>query len=245
MIRNLKALGLALVAVFAMSAVAASGASATAGEVSWGANTTWITAETDPSAKDQTFTVTPGSITASFTCDELSGKAMVDVEKSSATSITGEGIAYNDSGTTPEKEVCTGKVNGIALKTTVKFNECDYHLNAGTTVGEKAAGISEGSAEIKCPAGKVIEVNAAGCLVKVGPQKVGRLTYTTVKTGTKEEITAHAEVGETAGAENNAIDYTTSGITCGTKSETDGTYKGTVTFKGSDVNGNQTDVTIT
>jgi hypothetical protein len=244
MTRNLKALGLALVAVFAMSAVAAANASATSATFSWGEGATKIMTAADPTSPSQELTITPGAITSSFTCDEVSGSATIS--GSGASSITGQNISYSDSGTTPEKEVCTGKVNGIAVKTPIKFNGCDYNFIAGTTVGELAEGIAEGTIEIKCPEGKVIEISAAGCLAKISPQIIGRVLWTTVKTtGQLSDITGHTEVGLTAGQHNNAIDYSTSGFTCGVHSETDGTYKGTFTITAAVADGTSTRSNIT
>jgi hypothetical protein len=248
MIRNLKALGLALVAVFAMSAVAATGASAATGEFQWEAGTTKIVGEADPTAPSQEFKITPGAITASFTCDEVSGEATgLTGTSDEGKGVTAQNIVYSDTGTTPAVEECTGKVNGIAVKTPVKFNGCDYKFTADKTVGAAGAGLVEGTVHIVCAGANVIEVKAAGCLVKVAPQTVGRITYTTKTTGDGlEHVTAHAEVGLAAGnTHNDAIDYTTSGITCGVHNETDGTYEGKVTFSGFDANKNKKKVTVT
>jgi hypothetical protein len=245
MTRKVKTLSVALVAMLAISALAASAAQATAGEFSWAAGTTKIVKEADPEAPSQLLTITPGAITASFTCDEVSGEA-TGLTGTGSTSITMQNIVFSDSGTTPEKEVCTGKVNGISVKTPIKFNGCDVKLTADTTVGVKAEGIVEGTEHLECPVGKVIEVQSAGCLLKIGPQTIGRVTYTTKTTpGGLEHVTAHTEIGGGLGEHNNALDYSTSGITCGAHNETDGTYQGTVTFTGFDSSGNPKSVTVT
>jgi hypothetical protein len=248
MTRNLKALGLALIAVFAMSAVAASAAQATAGAFSWASGTTKLMGSADPEAKNQTFTVTPGAVTASFTCDEVDGEA--SVSGTTATEVTAPTIVYSEAATTASEGAgfCKGTVAGIPnVKTTVKMNGCGYKFTSNTTVGTLAEGKVEGTVHIECQEEKVIEVSAAGCLVKVGPQTVGRITYTTKVTGSGvEDVTAHAEVGLTAGEHNNAIDYSTTGITCGNHpAETDGTYAGTVTFTGTNASQGATNVTVT
>jgi hypothetical protein len=244
MIPNLKTVGLVLVAVFVVSTVAASAAQATEGGISWAEGTTKLLVEADPNAPNQTFSITPGTIKASFTCDELSAEATVT--GTGASSVTAQGLTYSDSGTTPEKEVCTGTVNGIALKVTTKLNGCHYKFSAGTTEGVLAEGKGEGTLALECPAGKVIEVSAPGCLVKQGPQTMGPIYGKTVKTGSGlEHITAEAKIGQTATAHNDAIDYITSGFTCGAHTETDGTFEGRQTTKGFNGAGNPTNVTIT
>jgi hypothetical protein len=240
---NLKSLSLALVAVLAMSAVAASAAQATEAGISWAEGTNKLTVEADPTAPSQEFKITPGAIFASFTCDEVSGEAKVSGTGSS--SVTTENIQYSDTGTTPEAGVCTGKVNGISVKLTIKFNGCDYQFGAGTTEGVLAEGKAEGTETIECPVGKVLELSAAGCLVKVAPQTIGPIYGKTIKTESGlEHVTIESKIGLTATTHNNAIDYSTSGITCGTHNETDGTFEGkeTITaFK----NTTPTNITVT
>jgi hypothetical protein len=243
MTRNLKSLGLALAAVFAFGAIAVSAAQATEAGISWAEGTTKLTVEADPTAPSQELTITPGAITSSFTCDEVSGQATVT---GTGGAVTAQNLVYSDTGTTPSTEECTGKVNGIALKVPVKFNGCDYKFSTGTTEGTIAEGKAEGTQSIECPVGAVIEVKAAGCLVKVGPQTVGPIYGRTVKTGSGlEHVTIEAKIGKTATTHNNAIDYSTSGITCGTKNETDGTFVGNQTVTGFNAGGTATNVTVT
>jgi hypothetical protein len=242
--RRLKALGLTLAVVLSLTAaVAACTAQASEATFSWSAGTDKLKTEADPSAPSQLLTITPGAITASFTCDELSAEAAVTGTEGS--SVTGTSIQYSDAGTTPTKEECTGKVNGIALKVPVKFNGCDYKLTAGTTEGEES-GESEGTLDIQCPEGQVIEFKAAGCLVKLGSQTAGPVYFRTVKTeGGLEHLTAEARIGEGSGsAHNNALDYTTSGITCNVHNETDGTYAGKITVTGFNSSEASTNVTV-
>jgi hypothetical protein len=245
MTRTLKVLALTLFAASAMSALAASAAQATEGAFSWTEGTTKLIAETDPASPSHILTVTPGAITASFTCDEFTGEATVT--GAGSTNFTLQKIVYSDSGTTPSTGECTGKVNSIALKVPVKPNECDYKFTTGSTLGTMAAGRSEGTVHIECPAGKEIEVTAAGCLVKIGPQVVGPVIFQTITTaGGREHITSEAKIGIAPGsAHENAIDYSTSGITCGIHNETDGTYVGNTTFTGFTKSGTSTNATVT
>jgi hypothetical protein len=245
MMRNLKALGLAMLAAFALSAAAAADAQAVEGTFSWEEGTTKLVGEADPTAPTQLFSVTPGIHTASFKCDEVTGTATVT--GTGAASVTAKNIVYSDTGTTPETNKCTGTADGFAAVATVRFNKCDYHFVAGTTEAEAPNGKTEGTVEIKCEkAGEKIEVEEAGCTVTVAPQTVGPVYYyTTHTTGHPEEVTVEAKVGKTATLHNNAIDYVTSGLTCGSHTETDGTYEGKVTIKGFNASNAQTNVTVT
>jgi hypothetical protein len=228
---NLKTFGLVLVAILVMSAVVAAAAQATAATFSWASGTTVIKKEADPELPLQEFTFTPGAITASFACDEVSGEA-TGITGTGGAELTIQKTEFSDTGTTPTAEECTGKVGGISLKVPVKFNGCDTKLTAGNTVAAPPAGRSDGTVHIECPEPSIIEIKAAGCLIKIGPQTLGPITYTTrVTPSGLEHITGEDHVGEAAGSENNnAIDYSTSGITCGAHSETDGTYFGRFTL---------------
>jgi hypothetical protein len=242
---SLKTSVLALLAISIVGSAAVPVAQATEGGFTWENGATKIKKEADPDAPTQEFKITPGAITASFICDEVSGEATVT--GTGSTSLTMQNIVYSDSGTTPEKEVCTGTVNGIGVKTTVKFNGCDYKLTTNTTVGEKAAGVVEGSVHLECPAGKQVEISAAGCNAKIAPQTAGRVLYTTVITVPSliEHVTAHFDLGGTEAAHNNAIDYSTTGLTCGTHAETDGIYRGTKMYTAFDDFGNRKSITVT
>jgi hypothetical protein len=243
MSRYTKAIGLALIAVAVAGATSAATAQATEAEFEWASGTTKIVGESDPTAPSQEFVITPGAITSSFTCDEFTAEATVS--GTAAKTLTFPNVSYRDTGTTPEA-ACTGKVNGISLKVTGNSNECDFKAIAGTTVGTVGEGKSEGTVGVECPSEKKIEILAAGCTVKIGPQTIGPVYYSTIKTGSGlEHITAEAKIGQTATTHNNAIDYSTSGLTCGTKTETDGTYKGNVTFTGFNSSGTTTNLTVT
>lgn len=215
------------------------------GIFSWDSGTTKLVGEADPSSPSQVLTVTPGGVTGSFTCDEVTGSAAV--EGTGGEAITATGIGYDDSGTTTEPGKCTGNVAGISLKTTVNFNGCDYDLRAGTTLAEAPNGETEGTLEVKCTEGKAIEFSAAGCLVKIGLQTAGPIYYRTTHTeGHKEEVTVEERIGDDPTVpHNDALNYTTSGLTCGTHSETDGTFTGKLTFHGANAKGEATNVAVT
>lgn len=205
--RNLIALGLTLVATFATSAVAASGAQAahfTAGNGT-GVATTFI--EAHPNVPTQTLETTAGFIE----CEEVSGMATTAATTESETS---ESVSY---------EEC----NIGGLFASVKSNGCQLDFHAGT----KTAAGSEGTVDLVCTGTNQIEIIAAGCTVKVGSQTgLGPVKYTNAQTvGKPKEVTIHAEIKNIA--------YTHSGISCGTGSASNGVYEGTTTAWAETTNG--------
>lgn len=233
MIRNLKALGLALGAVFAMSAIAASAAQATAGEFSWGATTSTLTAVEDPSAPNQIFTTTAGG----FTCDNVHGDAAI--ADATSTSITGTKVGYWDAAISTQAEhKCTGP---FGTKPIVNTTECHFRFHPGETVGEKGAGETTGTVDLVDTKGSetdCVALEAPGCILHIPPQNgINRIRYKTVKTGVKEEVTVTVT--------SNNITYHHTGFLCGNGSKADGTYEGKITITGTNVEGNQTDVTVT
>jgi len=232
-IRNLKALGLALVAVFAMSAVAASAAHATAAEFSWDSGTTQLTGTAASVAEGgtQKFGITGGLLSTS--CDTVYANA--PVSGTSATSVTtNTKVTYTNTveENAGEKHTCTASTGG---KVTVSTTDCNYRFNAGTTV---TAGTSSGTVDIVCPAGSTgITVNSPGlCLIHIFAQNgLGPVNYSTMA-GPPEDITIEPNV--------NNITYTHTGL-CGNATKADGTYTGKVTVKGSNASGGQTNATVT
>lgn len=242
--RNLKALGLALIAVFAMSGLAASAAQATNGAFQFEAGTTKLTAEAYPTDPSQVFGVLEDKFT--FTCNELSGRST----SFSSMEVTAENIVFSDTGLTPTTDKCTaGLVNA-----TVEMHGCDLRFTPGTTVtgnpGEPVTGTTEGTADIICPAGGEITIIAeAGCAVHIPEQTgVGPVYFHTVETGTKEEITVEAKINHVpVSLHNHGFKYKGTGFACNTGGayKEDGSYTGKVTVKGDDINGNQTNITVT
>jgi hypothetical protein len=158
MMRKLKALGLALAAVFALSAVAASSASATAFTSTAPAGTIEHITGTDTHGVDE-FTVGESKLT----CDEESFTANAATP---TTTIT----------VTPTYKKCRTTGGEEKEDVTVTTNGCTYTFT------------SHGAVTIDCPAGKVIEIHHysdpgvhknSKCTNTVGPQNgVGALTYT-------------------------------------------------------------------
>jgi hypothetical protein len=141
MIRNIKVLGLALVAVLAMSVVAVGSASAAE-----------FTASAYP-VEGEGGQTTPHKLT-------IQGSA---VECSTATFRGSLSAASTELDITPVYEGC--KAFGF-LNMTVNTNGCTYKFTAGTGSGDNYTG----GVHIVCPAGKSITVVAATCTVHIPPQ---------------------------------------------------------------------------
>jgi hypothetical protein len=216
MIRNFKALGLAVVAVLAMSAVVASAAQAV--EFKAGAYPAALTAKAESLANggSQKFVTTAGTVT----CDTVTGTATLSGPASSILTTT---ITYTDSALEAEgkKDTCTGPLGSQPV---IEMNGCQYRFNVAGTV------------DIVCPESKTIVVNGGGlCTVKIGSQTgLSKVTYTTITEGGIEKVTISPAVTN--------IKYSHSGL-CGTGSGTTGSYTGNVIVSGTN-SGNPTNVTV-
>jgi len=142
--RNLKVLGLALVAVFAMTAVLASAAQAQV-KATVGASSAILTGEVieHPTiGKSQTFTLSGGQ---KLSCEEVKATGTVT---NGATSITAS----------PEYSKCTAKIGSEFHLVTVTMNGCDYNFHGGVEV---AGGTTFEKVEVDlvCPVGKEVEIH--------------------------------------------------------------------------------------
>jgi hypothetical protein len=222
MIRNLKALGLALVAVFAMSSLVASAASAatlpdTDAIVTQTANYT-LTGEQEG---------TPNKFTLAGQAVECTtAKVTAHVANTTVTEVTT---------TAPTYENCT--YAGQAA--TVKMNECGYLLTGTTKTDEDA------KADVDCPVGKKIELtlNAIACNVFISntnnqPVEEG-YTITTVGSGSTAELTLHI----TAKAKVTSVGDPGEGVTCASLTNGTGTLEGTFIVKAENSSGAQIGVT--
>jgi hypothetical protein len=169
MMRNLKALVLALTAVFALGAVSASAASAAQGWLTSDGPVTLVATETGAAGSNQ--------ITAFSVGDECPGS-------------TYNGHKYN---VTPHEEIPTHattvtltpeynqpncRLNGLTLKVTLTLNGCDYVLHLGETNG--TADTYNVTYDIVCPGPSVIttrmwtagesHTNPPVCVIHVPPQ---------------------------------------------------------------------------
>jgi len=138
MIRNLKALGLCLVAVFAIGAMAASGASANTNPLTL-TPASYPAALTIDTLTPQVYTTSSG---AQVTCNTVEGHATIENPGVGDTNVTFTDINYTE---------CTAKVGASTLPATVNMTGCHYLFHGGV---EDAAGhFKEGTVDLTCPAG--------------------------------------------------------------------------------------------
>lgn len=155
MTRNLRALGLALVAVFVMSAWMASAASAH--------TPAKFTVEVEESTLRSEETVTNIlSVTGVETfCEVVSYHGV-----SPAGTVSAEALTSMPSYSECKAESIIGTVN--ATVTGFKAGECEYRIRANQT------------ADLECAAGKEVTVDAGPCTIHIPPQSgLGTITFTT------------------------------------------------------------------
>jgi hypothetical protein len=176
MIRNLKVLGLALMAVFALSAVVAAAASAQQGKITSDGPVTLI--------GDETGAATANALLVAFGSEIMCPGSTLTGHKVLTLAETEAGKKHelipNLSTTatiTPHYKNCHTFIP--ATKTmTVTMNGCDYVLHVGVTTAPLNTGTYSLTADIVCPVGKVIEVHVYNstdhtkevlCTLKVTP----------------------------------------------------------------------------
>lgn len=230
MIRNLKALGLGLIAAFAMSAVVASAAHATEADFRCGTNP----------EKECTIKVThdPGTPLGVF----KTHAGNVSCEDFHAIGFVQDGIPTSEL-TLTELQYTECELGGLFAQVKIPAG-CHYTLHSGETV---EAGVATGKVDVAQTAGTTckIEIVAGTCTVTVEPQEnLSSIKYTNkeeeVTKGVKKEtITAHANVEK--------IKYTT-GPPCpgGAGTFADGKYEETLTATGLNKNNESehTDLTL-
>jgi hypothetical protein len=237
MTRNLKALGLALVAVFAMSAIAASAAQATVGSISYDKTATKVTATQDATAPNQVFTLTGGAV--SVTCNEYHATALLDGTGNQTTIETKE-MAYTHNGTNE----CASNISGFTPK--VEMNECQYKFHAGNTIGELSNMEIEATADVvNCNAtNPYVVVNGGGvCTARVFGNTLNQgltgIKIRTITGGAKEDLTLEANVTGLHATHTGGCAF------FGDKTTTEGTYTGKVTITAEDNSAVQKDITVT
>lgn len=167
---NLKALGLALVAAFAMSAVAASVAQASTPAAFTAAEYPAVATGHEEGALNY-FEITGGG--AKTECNNVTYEA----------TLAG---ASHELTVTPHYTECEETISGNPA--TVHLNGCDFRFTAGTYT---AAPVDDahGKVHIVCPVGKKIEITVSAfgspiCAVDVHPQTLeGGITYTNIPGG--------------------------------------------------------------
>jgi hypothetical protein len=207
MTRNLKTLGLALVAVMALAAVAASSASA-----QFEAESAPVTLTRSSNAM-QKFAPTKGGTAVECTTIALSNSTQ------GATPATTVEVF-------PTYSNCESI---LGLATSVTTNGCSYlfHLAAATTTG---------TTDVKCPTGKVIEIFVGGesspfCKYTIGAQSgLSSVSFKNTGAGTTREVIVEPNVGGITSTR------TVSGFGCPSAGST-GTYIGSSTVTGENAAG--------
>ena len=225
MIRNFKALGLALVAAFAMSAVAASAASAES-PFHFG-STVDHTVLSGTQVSEDVFTVHGGTVK----CSSATYTGTINSSTTKTTEVT----------ITPAYGGC--RFAGIAESATIDMNSCDYLFTAKTT---DAGPVYTGEVHIKCTTpGDTITVTVViggvtKCIVHIPEQSLTGITYSNA--GAPSHIHVNVNIA--------GIHYSqtegTGGGKCETKDNTTtGTYVGTATLKGFDTENHQVGISVT
>jgi hypothetical protein len=237
--RKLKALGLALVAVFAMSAVAASGAQATnffhnhiasvnpdnviiTGENKIGASGVVSTEEFTPAPGSEALkcssAVVEGTETAgaSHQVEDKSAPYTHQVSVSLPKTITGTNLTV-----TQTLSNCTF-AGGVA---SVSTTGCHYRFTSETS------GSGHGGTHIECEAGKSVTISAVGCEIKIGTQTPasGGVSYTNETSVTSSrDIKLKTTIGGVSYTTNGAFSCFLAGIGSGGSA---GTTSGELTMK--------------
>ncbi len=243
MIRNLKALGLALVAVFAMSALAASAAHA----VTTDGEFTSDGAVTVTGSGVEKLTFEAGQ---TLTCN---GDHTVMPVNQTPWAAFNPGAGLTTLTDQSHYSSCTASVGAQTLPATVTTNGCDFVIHIGET---KVANVSySGTADVVCGAGESIEIHVyqqashatSVCTYKVGPQ-------TGLSGATAENITEEVEVEKEkfivkkikVSGEVTGITASRTGVLCGgTKHTSAAIQHANTTLGGTNEAGKPKDISVT
>lgn len=230
MSRNLKMLGLALAAVFAFGAIAASGASA-AVEHTFNSEIekTVLTGDND-GLGSLTLTVTGKSgtkvpvtcTTASFAGDQA-GK-------------TADGITLHPTFGKPNTKGEAGSCKLAGLGVTITTTGCNFTFDSDTSAN--GLGGEDATTSVECEAGKAMKSAAAGCTVSIASESGGKpvnqnlhgISYANEGAGESRTVKVTSAV--------KGIHWTASGVFCGLvglangETGTNGEFTGTVSTKG-------------
>jgi hypothetical protein len=212
MTRKLKSVGIAFIAVLAMSAVVASAAHATNTNIHTAKASAVVTGDGPLAGVVNVFTVTNGS-----------GK---NLNTRCEGTNTFKGALVGGTTTTSETLTLTAvykNCNIAGSESAVQMNGCDFLFHSNSTT------LTTFSTDIVCPIGQEItEVSPAGCTIHIPPQN-GLTTVTLTNTGAVGSETRDMD----ANLNLTGIKYTiTAGcpLTPVTLTTTDGTYKEELTI---------------
>jgi hypothetical protein len=206
MIRNLKVLGLAMVAVLAMSAMVASAASAH--EFKSESSSTTLTGE---QVGEHVFTAEGNEVkctAAKFTGTQSGTEA--------------DEVQVHPTYGAAAKEGATCKFS--ALTATVNTGSCDYRFDSETDANGHA------TTKVVCTSGS-ITISLSGCTITIGAQTVDQgVSFTNEGSGASRDVKVTATA---TGIDYSASGFGCSLAGIKTGAHTDGTYNGTTTVKGS------------
>jgi len=217
--RNLKALGLALLAVFATTAVLASAAQAQLAKVTVSPSPAWLTAEVieHPNiGRVETFKLESGQ---PIWCEDSSTATV----KNGDTSIT----------VVPTFDKCTAVIGTEDHFVTFTMNDCDFLWHGGETASPGSSTFIKGQVDLLCPTGKEVEVHLYKsptteteelCTYKIAPfVNKGNNEFHNVGTGSTNDVTiTHTVTGITI--------TRTGSLLCGAASQ-NLTFTGSTTIK--------------
>lgn len=192
MTRNSKTLGLVLVAMLALSAVAASAAQATEEFLHSHKEKTILTGEIKEGPA--VFELSPGSgLKAECEAVKLEGTVVGTKHESEV-----KGTTYTTGAGSGSATATFSGCVFAGLPATIKTNEC--HLTVFGETTETTAGKPMGTVELVCPTGKTldVEVPALGTVVHFGTQLIPHGgSYTNINSGEtqKQEVTIVTTAG--------------------------------------------------
>jgi len=233
MTRNLKALGLALVAVFAMSAMTASGASAQQGHLTADGPVT-LDATEFGEPQDNGLTSYGGATRCkqvNYTGHKINATPH-ELIPSGATEVT----------LTPHYAECSAESGESTFPTTVEMTSCDYNLILGeTTEGEVDTYGVDADIECDVPGDEIHVTQFAGtshgfrvCSITI-PEQTNLVSHVDVT----DKTNGHLLINGTF----TGIDSTRSGL-CGAAETTEGQFHINATVEGTDAVGLPTDVSL-
>jgi ribosomal protein L31 len=236
MIRNLKALGLALVAVFAMSAVAASAASAQQGHLTSDGNVTLDITEIAGELN---------ALTAFGAKTECPGTTLTG-HKYNVTPHTFIPSGETTATVTPDYNAtnCHATEGATVHKATVTQNGCDYVFHIGSTVAADQYSLT---VDIECTSGPIVvdvyafansELGGVQCEVKTGTQT--GLTGPTLT----DETNGHLKINGTFTGIHVERHSPTGAAACPDATVTNGEFHINATITGTNEAGTSTEVSI-
>lgn len=216
MTRKIKALGLAIVAVAAMSAYASSAAQASELHATTNAQTAVITGH---SHVENVFQITPPNGPA-VRCAQATFEATATDQGADASQLTAKEVTITATYAGAQGGACLA----FGQAATVRMNGCNY------TVTNSLSGVTTAKTAyvdiVNCTPGKQIEIQTGICQVRVGAQSnLQKITFANVA-GAPHSVTGQVAIS--------GITYEVSGALCGHAQNVlthDGTYHGAINFQ--------------